>query len=173
MGKKKTKETGKKEKENKKEKSLKEAVAELPVKKKTALAVTLAVIVTALIFAFTFTFINAVSPEEITEEEYLKLLSKLDGRIWAVKRGDEKTIAQSLYSFEPDGARTKKSGDTLLLILYDDREEYTLHFTYRDDRIRGFIGSDLYSLYHSTGKKETGRALSLVSRENKITLYEE
>ncbi len=169
MGKKKTKEKEKKEKER----SLVEAVRGLPQKKKTALAVILAVIVTGLIFAFTFTFINAVTPEKITEEDYLKLLSKLDGRTWAIKKGDEEALASSLYSFEPDGARTKKSGGTLLLILYDDREEYTLHFTYRDDRIRGFIGSDLYSLYHSTGKKETGRALSLVSRENKITLYEE
>lgn len=172
MGKKKTKENVKKEKEIK-GKSLKEAVSELSGKKKTALAVFLAVLVTALIFAFTFTFINAVTPEKITGEEYLRLLSKLDGREWSIKKGDEKTIALSLYSFTPDGARTKKSGDTLLLIFYDDKEEYTLHFTYRDERIVGFVGSDLYSLYHSTGKNDSGRALSLVSTANKITLYEE
>lgn len=172
MGKKKTKENEKKEKEIK-GKSLKEAVSELPKKNKIALAVFFAVMVTALIFVFTFTFINAVTPEKITEEEYLRLLSKLDGRDWSIKKGDEKTIASSLYSFTPDGARTKKSADTLLLIFYDDKEEYTLHFAYRDERIEGFVGSELYSLYHSSGKNDTGRALSLVSTKNKITLYEE
>ena len=170
MGKKKTKaEKGKEDKQ----KSLFEAVDALSRKKKIALAIVLAVLVTGGIFAFTFTFISAVTPEKITEEDYRKLLSKLDGREWAIKSGDEELISSSLYSFEPERARTEKSADTLLLILYSDREEYTLHFTYRDDRIQGFIGSDLYSLYHSIGKKETGRALTLVSTKNRITLYEE
>ena len=170
MGKKKTVAKTKKEE---KTKTLAEAIGELSRKKKIALALVLAVLVTGGIFAFVFTFISAVTPEEITEEDYIKLLSKLDGREWSIKKGDEDVIASSLYSFEPDNARTEKSGDTLLLIFYGDREEYTLHFTYRDDRIQGFMGSDLYSLYHSTGKKETGRALTLVSTKNKITLYEE
>lgn len=165
---------GKKKKNEKKEneKSLMEAIEALPRKKKTALAVFLALLVTILIFAFTFTFIRAVTPETITKEDYLRLLTKLDSRVWSIKKGDEDVIASSLYSFEPENARTEKSGDTLLLILYDGREEYTLHFAYRDDRIRGFIGSELYSLYHSTGKKETSRALTLISTKNSITLYE-
>ncbi len=170
MGKKKAAAKTKKEE---KTKTLGEVIEGLPRKKKIVLAVIIAALVTGGIFAFVFTFISAVTPEEITEEDYLRLLSKLDGREWKIKMGDEKVIASSLYSFEPDNARTEKSGDTLLLILYSDREEYTLHFTYRDDRIQGFMGSDLYSLYHSTGKKETGRALTLLSTKSKITLYEE
>ena len=189
MAKKKTRNTGednkttaetKEEKSSKKTKddekdsmTLKEALSSLTGRKRVALAVFVAVVTVSLVLLFLFTLIDVVTPENMTEEEFHSLLSKLDGREWTVKKGDEDKIASVLYSFEPTTATTEKDGNTLLIVLSDDSMDYTVRFAYVGGSVQGLIGATRFTLYHSSGKKETNRVLSLVSKEEKITLYEE
>ena len=153
--------------------TLREALASLTGRKRVALAVFVAVVTVSLVLLFLFTLIDVVTPENMTEEEFHSLLSKLDGREWTVKKGDGDKIASVLYSFEPATATTGKDGDTLLIILSDDSMDYTVRFAYVGGSVQGLIGATRFTLYHSSGKKETNRVLSLVSKEEKITLYEE
>ena len=64
-----------------------------------------------------------------------------------------------------------KSGNSRQL--NGDGMDYTVRFAYNSGSVQGLIGSTRFTLYHSSGKKETNRVLSLVSKEEKITLYEE
>ena len=153
--------------------TLKEALSSLAGRKRIALAVFTAMVVVSLVLLFLFTLIDVVTPENMTEEEFHSLLSKTDGREWTVKKGDGDKIASVLYSFTPTTAVTEKEGDTLLIILSDDTMDYTVRFAYISGSVQGLIGSTRFTLYHSSGKKETNRVLSLVSKEEKITLYEE
>lgn len=77
----------KKKEEDKKVKTLREAVVELPQRKKVSLAVFVSISVTTLIFLFIFTLIDVVKPALITEEEYLALLPRLDDVDWAIRKG--------------------------------------------------------------------------------------
>ena len=153
--------------------TLKEALSSLTGRKRVALAVFVAVVTVSLVLLFLFTLIDVVTPDSMTEEEFNSLLTKLDGREWKVKTGDGEKIASVLYSFSPDSATTEKEGQTLLIILHGDGMDYTVRFAYVSDSVQGLIGSTRFTLYHSSGKKETNRVLSLVSKEEKITLYEE
>lgn len=153
--------------------TLKEALSSLTGRKRVALAVFVAVVTVSLVLLFLFTLIDVVTPDSMTEEEFSSLLTKLDGREWKVKTGDGEKIASVLYSFSPDSAVTEKEGQTLLIILHGDGMDYTVRFAYISDSVQGLIGSTRFTLYHSSGKKETNRVLSLVSKEEKITLYEE
>ena len=153
--------------------TLKEALSSLTGRKRVALAVFVAVVTVSLVLLFLFTLIDVVTPENMTEEEFHSLLSKLDGREWTVKKGDGDKIASVLYSFEPTTATTEKDGNTLLIVLSDDSMDYTVRFAYISGSVQGLIGATRFTLYHSSGKKETKRVLSIVSKEEKITLYEE
>ena len=153
--------------------TLREALSSLTGRKRVALAVFVAVVTVSFVLLFLFTLIDVVTPENMTEEEFHSLLSKVDGREWTVKKGDGDKIASVLYSFEPTTATTEKEGDTLLIILSDDTMDYTVRFAYISGSVQGLIGATRFTLYHSSGKKETNRVLSLVSKEEKITLYEE
>lgn len=163
----------KKKEEDKKVKTLREAVVELPQRKKVSLAVFVSISVTTLIFLFIFTLIDVVKPALITEEEYLALLPRLDDVDWAIRKGGAAGIALELKSFKPDRARTEKNGRVLLLILEKEGYEYVIRFSYRENRVMGFIGSTSYTLYYSSGKRDSNKVLSLVSKRQKITLYEE
>ena len=163
----------KKKEEDKKVKTLREAVVELPQRKKVSLAVFVSISVTTLIFLFIFTLIDVVKPTLITEEEYIALLPRLDDVDWAIRKGDAAGIALELKSFKPDRARTEKNGRVLLLILEKEGYEYVIRFSYRENRVMGFIGSTSYTLYYSSGKRDSNKVLSLVSKRQKITLYEE
>ena len=153
--------------------TLKEALSSLTGRKRVALAVFVAVVTVSLVLLFLFTLIDVVTPDNMTEEEFNSLLSKTDGMEWKIKTGDGEKIASVLYSFSPDSATTEKEGQTLLIILHGDGMDYTVRFAYISDSVQGLIGSTRFTLYHSSGKKETNRVLSLVSKEEKITLYEE
>ncbi len=153
--------------------TLKEALSSLSGRKRVAFAVFVAFLTVSLVLLFLFTLIDVVTPDNMTEEEFHSLLSKLDGREWKVKKGDGEKIASILYSFSPDSAVTEKDGETLLIVLSDGSMDYTVRFTYVSDSVQGLIGATGFTLYHSSGKKETNRVLSLVSKEEKITLYEE
>ena len=153
--------------------TLREALSSLTGRKRVALAVLTAMVVVSLVLLFLFTLIDVVTPDNMTEEEFHSLLSKIDGREWTVKKGDGDKIASVLYSFTPTTATTGKEGDTLLIILSDDTMDYTVRFAYVSGSVQGLIGATRFTLYHSSGKKETNRVLSLVSKEEKITLYEE
>ncbi len=170
------KKTDTKEEKERKEKddmTLREALSSLSGRKRVAFAVFAAIFTVSLVLLFLFTLIDVVTPDNMTEEEFHSLLSKLDGREWKVKTGDGDKIASVLYSFSPGSAVTVKDGETLLIILSDDTMDYTVRFTYVHDSVQGLIGSTRFTLYHSSGKKETNRVLSLVSRDEKVTLYEE
>ena len=64
-----------------------------------------------------------------------------------------------------------KSGNSRQL--HGDGMDYTVRFAYVGGSVQGLIGATRFTLYHSSGKKETNRVLSIVSKEEKITLYEE
>lgn len=164
---------GKKKEEEKKVRTLREAVMELSERKKVIIAVFVSFSVTVLIFLFVFTFLDAVKPDLMTEEEYNALLPRLDDVVWTIRKGDAGGIAAELGAFRPDRARTEKSGNILLLILEKEGNEHVIRFSYRESRVLGFIGSTSYNLYYSSGKRDTNKVLSLISRKQKITLYEE
>lgn len=163
----------KKKEEDKKVKTLCEAVVELSQRKKVILAVFVSFSVTTLIFLFIFTLIDVVKPTLITEEEYKSLLPRLDDVDWAIRKGDAAAIEAELKYFKPDKVRTEKSGNILLVILEKEGNEYVIRFSYRENRVMGFIGSTSYTLYYSSGKRDSNKVLSLVSKRQKITLYEE
>lgn len=153
--------------------TLKDALSSLKGRKRVALAVFTSLMFVSLTLLFVFTLIDVVTPESLTQEEFTSLLPKLDGREWTLRKGDEEKIASILYSFSPESAVTLKDGQTLLIILSDDNMEYILRFHWKDGSVQGLIGSRRFTLYHSSGKKEKNRVLSLISKDEKITLYEE
>ena len=176
MAKKKSAKTGEKQNKSKEEEkavTLKEAILSIEAKKRVVLVFFAAFFVVSMALLFVYMFINVVTPEKLTEEEFLVLLPKLDGREWKMKKGDDEKLSSLLYSFEPESALTKTDGSTLMIILSDGTMSYTLRFAWIGDAVSGVIGSKLFTLYHSAGKRETDRVLSLISKEEKITLYEE
>ncbi len=164
---------GKKKEDSAKVRTLREAVKDLPQRKKVIYAVFISIFVISLILLFVFTLLDAVTPSMITEEEFNILLPKLDDVEWKIKAGDAALIATELKSFKPYNARTEKRGHILFIILEAEGCECTLRFSYRDGRIVGFIGSSKYILYYSSGKRDSSKVLSLVNSKQKITLYEE
>ncbi len=154
-------------------KSLKEALKDLPTRGRVVLALFTSMAVVTLLFLFLYALINAVTPENIIEEDYESVLTKINGRTWRIKKGDEKTLAQFLSGFKAESAESEKSGTALILILKGEDSDRTLHFGYRDERIQGFLGSTLFSIFLSEGKDGNNIALTLLSDETKIVFYEE
>lgn len=166
---------GKKKESVKKEdtKSLKEALRDLSLRGRVLLALFTSLTVATLLFLFLFALLNAVTPDYIEKEDYITLLSKLNNRTWTIKKGDEKTLSPFLSGFKASGAKSEKSGTVLILRLKGEEKEHVLHFSYRDDRIQGFVGSSLFSLFPSEGKDGKNGVLTLISSEAKIVFYEE
>lgn len=168
--------SGKKKKEEKKEaegKSLKEALSDLSTRNRIVLALFTSLTVVTLIFLFLFALINALTPENVKEEDYAAVLSALTDRTWTIKKGDEKTLSLFLPGYKATKARSGRSDGTLTLTILSDSNERILHFGYRNDRIQGFIGSTLFSLFPSVGKDGKNYVLTLLSDETKIVFYEE
>ncbi len=151
--------------------TLKKEIGKFSEKGKALLAVTLALSLSALLFLFVYTLLDAVTPESVSEEEYELLLAKLDGREWGISPEDGKTAASYLSGYRIESALTKKSGNTLILILYETEKSHTLYFGYKDGMIKGFISSTLFTLYPSSGLREKNRALTLLGGDEKIVFY--
>lgn len=165
---------GKKKEEKKTEntKSLKEALGDLSTRGRVVLALFTAMATVTLLFLFLYALINAVTPDNIIEADYESVLTRINNRTWTIKKGDEKTLAQFLSGFKVDSAKSEKSGTALLLMLKGEESERTLHFAYRNNRIQGFVGSTVFSLFLSKGKDGSNMALTLLSEETKIVFYE-
>lgn len=163
----------KEEKKTQNTKSLKEALGDLSTRGRVVLALFTAMAAVTLLFLFLYALINAVTPDNIIEEDYESVLTKINGRTWSIKKGDDKTLAHFLSGFKADSAESRKSGTALILILKGEESDRTLYFGYRDERVQGFVGSVLFSLFLSQGKDGNNMALTLLSEETKIVFYEE
>ncbi len=156
-----------KKKEEVNKKSLKEAINTLSTKCRIALALFTALSAVTLLFLFLFALITAVTPERVKKEDYQRVLSTLNKRTWTIKKGDEKTLALFLPTVEVQSAESIKNDSVLILHLKGGENNAILYFGYKDERIQGFVGSTLFSLYPSKG------AITLLSAEAKIVFYEE
>lgn len=154
-------------------KSLREALSELPERKKIWLGISTAIGVTALIFFLALTFLSAVTPEEITKEEFDELISVLDGRKWTTAKGDGTKLSSLMYGFKVEKITTQRSGEALVINITAKNGVIPVRFSYVEGRVRGFVSSTLFYLYHSSSKGNTSRALTLINEEMKIVLYEE
>ena len=166
---------GKKKDEKKKEntKSLQEALKDLTTRGRVILALFTSIVAVTLLFLFLYALINAVTPDNVDIEDYESVLAKLNGRTWTIKKGDEKTLSVFLSGFKAQSAKSLKSGKSLILMLYGEKDERVLRFGYRDDRIQGFVGSVLFSLFPSEGKDGKNRVLTLLCEETKLVFFED
>lgn len=162
----------KKNKKTNEGKSLKESIDALSRRKKVGLSIFIAISVTALIFLFAFAFIAAVTPEELTEEEFDELISILEGREWMIESGDKTKLSSYMYGLKAERITTERNGDSLIIYISSSGVEVPLRFSYIEGRVMGFISSTLFYLYHSSSRGKTNHVLTLINKEQKIVLYE-
>ena len=158
--------TKKKTKEEEKKETLKSSFEKLSLKTRVVIAIVLVVILFIFYFLFIREVVEVTKPIELTEREYISLLSTLDNTEWRIRKGDEEKLGY------PTRVRTEKKDSALALIVSDTKREVRYHFSYRDKAIKGFINSTLYTLSYSSSSNERNKALSLYSKDEKIVLYE-
>ncbi len=158
--------TKKKTKEEEKKETLQSSFEKLSLKTRVVIAIALCTMLFIFYFLFIREVVEVTKPVELTEREYISLLSTLDNIEWKVRKGDEERLGY------PTRVRTEKKDSALSLIVSTTKREVTYHFSYRDKAIKGFINSTLYTLSYSSSSNERNKALSLYSRDDKIVLYE-
>lgn len=158
--------TKKKTKEEEKRETLKSSFEKLSLKTRVVIAIALCTMLFIFYFLFIREVVEVTKPVELTEREYISLLTTLDNIEWKVRKGDEEKLGY------PTRVRTEKKDSALSLIISDTKREVRYHFSYRDKEVKGFINSTLYTLSYSSSSSERNKALSLYCKNEKIVLYE-
>ena len=158
--------TKKKTKEEEKKETLQSSFEKLSLKTRVVIAIALCTMLFIFYFLFIREVVEVTKPVELTEREYISLLSTLDNIEWKVRKGDEEKLGY------PTRVRTEKKDSAISLIISDTKREVRYHFSYRDKEVKGFINSTLYTLSYSSSRSERNKALSLYCKNEKIVLYE-
>lgn len=146
-------------------------IKNLDKKKRILIALYLVALVLGAAVIFGASFLKVSLPESITPEEYELMLSEVKDRSWKVGKAYREELKKHTHGTADGNAYTKREEDALYLKLYGTMDN-TYCFTYRDGEVLGFVDSLPATLQYSESVLKTGRALTLLLGEDKITFYE-